>query len=299
MGTWYLGPIGALVAIPAPAADLDVSPQLIGAMSTSLSGARTLYRTSQPRQWACQWQALTEDQTTYLRAVGYGLVQGPLRLIDPEIRNRLPVHAASGGSYQRYPYPFVGQHSPVPTWVAVGDPPATVPVRGAISWQTNSVDGSPVSLAISGTDTQVPLIPGEQVVVSGWVRGASMLAAMGLDAQDINGVVTRTVGTAVTLNSVAWTYLSVTYTPPSSVVSLSPVLVPSVGQPTATLQTTGWQVAPATASTTWTVGDGAPTVLAGSALTTGSGSSGSSGLTEQYLMPGLRSFTLLLIQAWM
>lgn len=282
MGTWYLGPTGALVVIPAPADGLDVSPTLVGAVTTSLGGTRTLYRSGQPRQWAMKWVALTEDQASYLRLVGLGQIRGPLRLIDAELRNRLPVRIAGGGSYRKTAADFSQTGGSDPTWVALSDTPATIPVRGAISW-TRSTTAAGVLTTTAATD-RVPLIPGEQVRISLWARGTPIQVSAGYDSWNALGANSRNVGTAATLDTTNWTYFEVLYTPPAGQIELSPLLNIAGGQAAGTVQTTGWQVAPATAPTTWTAGGGAPEVIAGSEL------------KETYVMVGLRSFELLLLE---
>lgn len=283
MGSWYLGPVGALVQIRAPATDLDVSPEFMGAVHQALSGNRTVDRISQPRKWPCRWSVLTEDETNYVRMVGLGLVRGPLRLIDGEIRNRLPVRVASGGAYTQSATDFTQSGGSTPTWLAIADPPATVPVRGVTSWQRTTTAAGELKTANSAH--RVPLIPSEQVRVSLWARGAAIQASAALDAWNAAGASARTTGTAVTLHAMNWTYLDVTFTPASDRIELSPLLNVASGQAASTLQTTGWQVAPSSAPTTWTAGGGAPVVVAGSEL------------TDVYILTGLRGFGLLLLES--
>lgn len=282
MGTWYLGPVGSLAEIRAPAKDLEVSPEFVGTVHRSLGGAPTVDRVAQPRKWPLSWQALTEDQATYLRLVGQGLVPGPLRLLDPELRNRLPVQIASGGSYKRSAAGFTQSGGSDPAYQAFTDPPATVPVRGAVSWTRTGTGAA--SLTTAAASSRVPLIPSEQVRVSTWARGTAIQVSIGYDAWNAAGTADRTLSGTTTLNVSTWTYLDLTYTPPADRISLSPVLDVASGQAASTTQTTGWQVAPASAPTTWAPGGGAPTVVAGSEL------------TETYLLPGLREFGLLLLE---
>lgn len=282
MGSWYLGPAGALVKIRAPATDLDASPELIGAVHQTLSGSRTVDRIAQPRKWPCRWSALTEDETTYLRMVGLGLVRGPLRIIDGETRNRLPVRVAAAGAYTQSAVDFTQAGSSAPTWLAITDPPATVPVRGVTSWQRTTTAAGELKTVLAAH--RVPLIPSEQVRVSLWARGAAIQASAALDAWNAAGAAARTTGSVVTLHATNWTYLDVTFTPASDRVELSPLLSVANGQAASTLQTTGWQVAPASAPTLWTPGGGAPVVVAGSEL------------SDTYILTGLRGFGLLLLE---
>lgn len=280
--TWYLGPVGALTAIPAPAVDLEVSPEFIGGVHRALSGSVTVDRIAQPRSWPLKWAALTEDQANYLRLVGLGLVRSPLRLIDQELRNRLPVDVASGGSYTQSVDSFTQTGGSTPTWVAITDPPSAVPARGVVSWQRTTTAAGVLTTANSYD--RVPLITSEQIRVSLWARGAAIAASAGYDLWNAAGSNSRANGSTSTLHATNWTQLSVTVTPASDRIELSPLLNVASGQSASTLQTTGWMVSPSSASTTWTAGGGAPTVVAGSEL------------TETYIMVGLRQFGLLLLE---
>lgn len=285
MPTWHLGPVGALTQIPAPARDLDVSPELVGGVHTSLGGVVTVDRVAQPRRWPLTWPALTEDQATYLRLVGQGIARGPLRLVDPEIRNRLPVNISAGGSYDRTAADFTQTGGSTPTWLAITDPPSSVPTRGVVSWQRTTTAAG--VLTTTNTADRVPLITSEQVRVSLWARGAAIQASVGLDAYNTAGSSARTLGTATSLNATTWTQLTVLYTPPSDRVELAPLLNVASGQAASTLQTTGWMVSPSAASTTWAPGGGAPVVVAGSEL------------AETYILTGLREFRITLLEAAM
>jgi hypothetical protein len=274
------------VQIPAPKTDLDVSPILIGGIHRSLGGGVTVSVVAQPRQWPMQWTALTEDQATYLRLAGLGLLRAPLRLIDGEIRNRLPMRIATGGSYTRSAVDFTQTGGSTPTWVPLTDPPASVAVRGAISWQrTTTASGT---LVTANVTDRVPLIPGQQVQVSCWARGATVNAIVGLDLWDVTGAFdTRVSGTTTTLAATTWTQLTATVTPISGAVEGSPILIVLSGEPASTLQITGWQLAPAANTTpiTWAVGGGAPIVAPGSTL------------VDTYILTGLRGFGITLLEA--
>jgi hypothetical protein len=258
---WYLGPLGAMVSIPLPQAPMDVAPALLGGVHTSLMGVVTVDRLALPRSWPMVWPYLTEDELVYLEMVGRGVVPGPLRLIDPMRRNRLAGRVATGGSLSRSAVDFTQTGGSTPTWLAVTDPPATVPVRGVISWQRTTTAAG--SLTTANTVDRVPLITGEQVVATVWARGAAIQASAAVDAWNVSNSASRTTGTAATLNATTWTQLSVTYTPVSGRISGSPVLVVASGQAASTLQATGWMISPADQSTAWAPGGGSPTVVAG------------------------------------
>lgn len=281
---WYLGPSGALVAIPSPGLGLLASPELVGKVSVSLNGTKTLYRASQPRTWKLQWPVLTEDQSNYLRLVGHGLVGSPLRFIDGEMRNRLPVRVASGGSYTQSAVDFQSFNSSTPTWIPISDPPTTVPVRGCIAWVRLTT--SLAWLTTVNAEDRVPLLPtGEDVRISFWARGTAIQAEAGIDWWDSAGTnIAHTTGTPVTLNPFTWTYLDVVGTPIATEIEVSPTVDVQSGQPASVIEATGFQIAPASAPTTWTIGGGAPTVIAGSEL------------IDFYVLDDQRQFALTLLE---
>lgn len=262
--TWWLGPVGSLVSIPAPAAPMDLSAPLIGGEFESLDGTVTVDRLAQHRAYQAEWGYLTEDQLTYLELVGRGLVTGPLRLVDPMRRNRLSVDVATGGSVTRSVAAFTQTGGSTPTWVAITDPPTAARTRGVVSWQRTTTAAGVLTTTL--TADRVPLITSEQIRASVWARGAAIQASCGVDAWNAAGSSTRTLGTATTLHATTWTQLTVTLTPATDRVSASVLLNVASGQAAATLQTTGWMLSAATETTTWAPGGGAPTVLATSEL---------------------------------
>lgn len=279
---YWLGPLGQLVEIPCPAPELDATPELIGAVQMSLNGSVAVDRIAQSRTWAMQWQALDEDELLYLRAVGFGLVTGPLRLLDPMVRNLLPPQVATGGSYERSTDDFVALDGTTMEWGAITDLPAGVYTRGVVIWSRTTT--ATASLAAGRDETQrVPLLTGRTIRVSMWARGAAVLARAAYDAWDTAGVSVAAEGSSVALSVGTWTELSTTYTPTDRV-SLSPRLNVPSGEAASNLQTTGWQVAYSDEPATWTLGGGAPVVVA-------------SELSHTYLMPGLSSYGMTLREA--
>lgn len=262
MSGWYLGPAGAMREIPPPLRGLEVARESAGSVVTSLEGTRTVYRSAQPRSWPLAWPTLSEDELTYLRSVGLGLVPGPLRLIDPMARNLLPVQVATGGSYRRDTSRWSSTGGSTASWVPVNDPPEGVPVRGAVSWVRTTTAAA--TLAGGDTADRVPLVPGRAVRCSVWARGSAVAAAAAVDAYDAAGAAARTMGPSVTLHATDWRHLAVDYTPATGRVSVAPLLTVAAGQAVSTVQITGWQVAFVDGLLQpqgWTEGGGAPEVL--------------------------------------
>jgi hypothetical protein len=260
---WYLGPLGAMRQIPDPQDPMQVDPALLGGVKTSLGGVVTVDRVarSRIRSWPMTWPYLTEDDLVYLQLVADGLVPGPLRLIDPWCRNRLPQRVATGGSVSRSAVDFTQAGGSAPIWVALTDPPAGAPTRGAISWQRTTTAAG--SLTTTNVVDRVPLILGEQIRASIWVRGATIQASAAVDAWDASNTSARTSGTATTLAATGWTQLSVTYTAAAGRISATPVIAVASGQAVSTLQATGWMISAADQPVAWTSIGGAPTVVPG------------------------------------
>lgn len=257
---WYLGAVGHLVAIPAPADPLDASPAFLGAVHESLGGAATVDRLAQPRTWQMEWAHLAENDLTYLELVGRGLVTTPLRLLDPMRRNRLRTEVATGGSQSQTPDAFEQTGGSTPTWVAVSDPPAGARTRGAISWERTTTGAA--SLTTTHDADRVPLIADEEIRVSLWARGAAVDVSAAVDLWDAADSSTRVAGAATTLHATEWTQVTVTTTPGSTRVSASGVLAVASGQAASTLETTGWSLSASSAAPSWAAGGGAPQVVA-------------------------------------
>lgn len=286
MGKWWLGPVGSLVQIPAPADPMDVNPALIGAVHESLSGAVSVDRVAQPRSWAMSWRALDEDTLTYLAAVGSGQIPGPLRLIDPLRRNRLARQVATGGSVRRSTARWTAYDGSTIEWVPLTDAP--VAARGAISWTLPDLSGSDLFVASgreTGTD-RTPVLPSESLRITARVRGTTGTdVALGVDVWDSAGASITSEGTLTALDATTWSALSFTYpVPASGRVSLSPYVRAPSGQTAATVQVTGLQVALSSAPDVWTPGGGAPVVIA-------------SELTETYEVVDRHTFAMLLREA--
>lgn len=264
MGTWRLGALGSLTEIPPPADPTDVAHDLVGGEHVSLGGVATVDRAAWARSWQMEWPALDEDQAAYLEAVGLGLVPGPLRLLNPQRRNRLHQQVASGGSLRRSTERWETVGGGTVAWAAT---PAPVPVRGALTWGIPDSIGTDVYLASGNTSVvnRVPLVPGETVRISCWARRDAVAASVrvGAGIHDTAGAVASTVDGTVTALTTTWAQLSVTYAVPGdgSRISLAPYLRAG-SQPATTVRATGWQAALATDPTAWTPGGGAPVVVA-------------------------------------
>lgn len=256
-GEWYLGPVGACRLIPAPIRALTVDRELVGATVRSLAGATTVYRYAQPRSWTLGWPTMTEDEGTYLRMVGLGLVPS-LRLIDPMVSNLLPVQVATGGSYRRDSSRFGCTGGSYTSWVAMADPPVLTPLRGVQSWVRDTTAAGTLTLA--DISDRVPLV-GRPVRFTAWVRGTAVTLSAAVNAYDAAGTATLSTGTSLVLDPAVWRYVEVNYVPAAGKMSLVPLLSIAAGQAASTVQTTGWMVAFTGEGGEWSEGGGAPEVV--------------------------------------
>ena len=112
---YYVGPLGALQALPAMVGGSNAPEAPIripGGLHTSLSGRTTLDRVGIPkRSWALSWENLRETDRLLIDAIIHRTVRSPLRLIDPRSSNRLSALASAGGSQLASTAAFTSQGS--------------------------------------------------------------------------------------------------------------------------------------------------------------------------------------------
>lgn len=259
---WRVGPLGSLIALPSPGvrSGIETADERIGGISTGLDGTRTRDTLAIKRRWTMSWPAATSQTRALLRALARP-VWGPLRLIDPHETNRLPADASAGGSESLTADAFTPTTGTA-TWVPITDPPAGLPLRGAIAWTRTSTAAGQLTVAAGQDHERVPLITGQQITLSGYVRGTSGAVTLGYHAWDPAGAAASAQTAAVALDPVAWTQLALPYTPVAGRVSLSGLLDIAAGQAAGTVQTTGWQINLGPAATAWQLGGGCPEIFA-------------------------------------
>ncbi|GAB3873750.1 hypothetical protein GCM10029964_014540 [Kibdelosporangium lantanae] len=133
MPVFWLGPLGALRALPSPSlgSGPEATSTRYGATHRSLSGRPTIDVLGMRRTWSLTWPFLDPDTHAYLDALYLGLVSDPLWLIDPQRPNRLSVGVASGGSTTRTTDLFTATAGTLAwTPTALGG----LPVAGGIAW---------------------------------------------------------------------------------------------------------------------------------------------------------------------
>ncbi len=253
---FWVGPVGYLRELPLlpVGGSTPATEELIGALQVSLSGTATLDVFGHKRTWELDWVCLTHAETAAVHSWFQGLTTATLRLVDPRVGNRVGRDAASGGSYHR----DTRSHLPTAGTVAittVTDYPTVFAglVDGAVAWSVPA--STATTLLIDSTD-RVPLIPGEQITVTVWLKG-TLNAQVGVQFYDNGGAAAgSTSATAVTLG--AWAAYSVTVTPAGN--QASGAVVVSVVSGAARTVTIGPVLGHPT-NTDWVPGTGCPAVL--------------------------------------
>lgn len=262
----WLGPLGYLRQLPLlPVGDRSKADEdLIGGIHTSLAGTTTLDVVGHKRQWTLDWVCLTPAETTTAHAMYQHLTRSALRIIDPRAGNRLTRDGASGGTYSRDTRAHTTANGTV-SWLPVTDYPAGFAglVDGGAQWM---VPASTAGTLLVDDTTRIPLIPGEQLSLTVWVKG-TLGAQVGAQTYDATGAdAGLALASSVTLG--AWTGYTHTFTPGASQVAASlavtvasgaarPVIIgPALWHPT---------------NTDWCPGSGCPRVLPISATTSNLG----------------------------
>lgn len=212
---FYVGPLGDLLALPGVESGVDTPLAVIGGTHTSLTGAYTRDVFGYKRSWTWTYPMLTDRQARHVEALQRNLVPGPLYLIDPRRRNRLPEQIASAGSLLRTPDGFIPSNTTATVWRRLGHAPAdpaTLParhiLRGCLEWQLLASGGASLELAGGALDGRhnVPVLGQETLRVAFWANGPASTVMGGtvhvFDAKEIE-IATVTVP-GVTLTQGEW-----------------------------------------------------------------------------------------------
>lgn len=255
--TFYLGPVGAMVGLPVPQANVARPLNRVGGVHTSLDGTTTIDTVGFKRRWSLAYEWRFPGELEAIELMRLGAVKGPLRLLDPMSTNRLSAPVSTTGAIlQNGVLPFSGDG----TMTAVDDWPAGVgriPLN-AIEWSPPDTGGD-----LLGGDfaSGIPLVEGEPVTFGPYARS---LAGRGVRADlhiyDATGARTSVVtGSFTTADS--WERISVTHTASAGEI----VAVPVVQTPSFTgggdVRTAAWQLEAGTTPTKWLLGEGCPEVL--------------------------------------
>lgn len=253
---FWMGPLGYLQELPLlpVGGSSDAAEELIGALLVSLSGTATLDIFALKRTWVLDWVCLTHEETQAVWAWFQGLTTAALRLIDPRAGNRLTRDGAAGGCYSR----DTRAHSVTAgtlALAAVTDYPTVFlgVLDAGTAW---AVPGSTAGSLLIDSTTKIPLIPGEQITATVWLKG-TLGAQVGVQFYDTAGATAgQTLAGSVTLG--AWTAYSVTVTPAGNQVSAALlVTVVSGSARTVTVGPALWHPT----NPDWVPGTGCPEVI--------------------------------------
>lgn len=255
---WYVGPYGALRALPPlpMGADPSVTPVIQGGIHRSLSGRVTRDRTGVvKRAWSFEWTRLKQDDLTVVESLIYGAVRPPLYLIDGRRKNILHPDVSSGGSLTRSKSNFTASAG-VLTWSQATSPHADLlgVSDGQLAW-TGVVNTNTLTHA---TD-RLPVLPGSTYRVSAYLLGTTTcrLTAFPFDAA---GAAMATVTSSNLVLTGAYQRFDFLWTPASNPASVRFGLT-ATGS--GNITTTGWQVEMDQALSAWSFGVGCPAVTLG------------------------------------
>ena len=254
---FYLGPIGYLTALPPHKRDpsLDASRDIIGQLQEGLSGRRTLDIRAFKKVWNLDWDWRLEDELLGILRGYLGFANSPLRIIDPRVRNLLPLNLSTGGSELQATDGFNRTGTGVLTYQA----DATMPteLQGQLSGEIQ-LSGSTTGDSMMGVTETVPLLPYSTYLFTGFVKGSGQWSPAYQPVNAAGAVVTTVWTSALTLTG-NWQQFSVSYTSDGTYPQMYFGLRCSAS---GTVQTTGWQVQiDEYARRPWMPGNGCPEVI--------------------------------------
>lgn len=309
---FYVGPVGGLIPLPGVESGVDTALVVIGGTHTSLTGAFTQDTFGYKRSWTWTYPMLTDRQARHVAALNRNLVPGPIYLIDPRQRNRLPEQIASGGSLLRNPSGFIPSNTTTCLWRPLNYPSAdmtTLPahpiLRGALEWQVLAAGSAGIELAGHALDGRhnVPVLSQEVLRASWWATGPESTTATGtvtiFDAGG-NQLVAQTVP-GVLLSSATWRRVHTSFICPANAAYLRLSLAVGSDTPVGSIYVTALSVeryhptyVPGLTQYCdeldfgdWSLGGGAPQVIPTPGQSTGN---------TGYIRPGLQSAALTLIE---
>lgn len=254
MNPFHVGPIGGLVALPDVEGDVEVPLERIGGSAVSLMGRQWRDTLGFRRSWRWQWDTLLPEQVVAAEALAYGMVPGPIRLLDPHRANRLPEQVASGGSVNRSSRGFAVTAGGVQyrSLRLLNPDLATLTpgrlLRGAQEWIRPSAAEGVLYLPGSTIDGtwRLPVVPGERLRLSAWVAGqAGLQPRLGwVEFSRTGAGAAATSPAPVAVNSTTWQRTSVEFTPQASTVSITPRLVLPSGSIAGSLYVTALSLGP-------------------------------------------------------
>lgn len=273
---FYLGPLGRLVPLVSPDEGVSRTDELSGHVHQSINAAKTLDVRGYRRIWEFDQAWLEPDALSYLQTCFIGVIQSPLRFVDPINKNRLSksTSAASrdigwSGGYENWD-PAVGtarsMYGPTPTASLINE-------RGGVStympetfirWET-ATSGDLFAERDRHDQNQLskatPVFPGETLTLSAYVRRISGVGEISMTLKVWDSDATPMPGAVTTdpTDSPDWVRLTATINE-----------VPAAGVATMPVFTTDGfgvfdiaqvQLEEGPEATNWHLGNGCPEVL--------------------------------------
>lgn len=198
---FYVGPVGALLPIPAIDAN-DPSIDLYEAENDSIDGSATYDRFGVKRSWALSIEALTPELESDLVAMRTGVLAGPLYLVDPLAINALDPAVASTASTPWRQNPFTPSAVGVAITVAASD--STFP----LARRHKNVVGAANSAGVTAR-VLTPVVPvlAESYTLSAYIKSSQVITLL-ID----DGTGSHTLASAASSSGGAWQRVSVSAT---------------------------------------------------------------------------------------
>ncbi len=257
-GTWYLGWLGELRALPVPEPGLTTTEKRFGGIHESLNGSRTADVTGFRTEYRFGFTYLDEPAYQWLRALYLRHIRGPHYLINPLRRNLLSPQCSTGYIHgvQDYGWQAVG-----PGYDYVLDYPAVAALTGNRTFRITNVSSAPGYLILDGSKKFVPVLAGEPVTFSAYLKAdAARSVNMYLEKIDKFGA-PITGGPIQTVNvTTDWQRFTLTYAPDAGTAALRPGFAFTAAQ-TYNVAFAAPQVEYSAAATPWDLGGGSTKVL--------------------------------------
>jgi hypothetical protein len=252
VSVFWLGPVGALRALPSPSlgAGPEASSTRFGTVHRSLSGRPTVDRLGIKRTWSLTWPYLDPDTHAYLDALHLGLITGPVWLVDPQRVNQLGIQAASVGSANHSTDGFTTTAGTLAWSPGIR---AGAPVDGGISWIVPAEGGR---LEATG---HVPVPDAQPVTFSVFLAGTRPVR-LTVTTENASGIPVSVLDSPPILPGAAGSRSSLLVTPAPGVAACR-VAITTPPDTVATITTGAWQVQPGTLPGPWRPGGGAAVVI--------------------------------------
>lgn len=241
----YLGPLGALRALPSPDTEWESTQEVVGSDHESLIGRRTRFIQAYKRTWKIDFPNLRPKELAVIEALYMNLDNEPLYLVDPLRVNRLDRWLSTGGSERASQSTIEGSGVVVETGT---DTPSELPLGRSVRLH------SPDSGSGFKTSDPIPVVPGETLTLSAYVKGGS--CALSFEWRDRAGKKLST-DTSGDEGSSSWQRMHTTATVPDEAAEVRLAL--TMKETTDDFYTTGWMLSPKK-DHVWVPGTGSPEV---------------------------------------